>query len=315
MTFSRIGVIGLGNMGMPMLHQLLKKRTVGEVRCWDTDILKRIAGNSAADPGPCPVDSVDEVATYSDAIVTMLPTAAAVEDMCEQTLFPRAKKATMIIDCSTVDPATSRRLAGRASERGLAFVDAPVSGGVAGATAGTLTFMVGAGSAGDFDRASTLLSLMGSRVIHCGGPGSGSAVKLCNNLALAVQMVAVSEASALGVNLGVNPKVLADVMNASTAGCWAVAVNHPIPGVVANAPASRGYRGGFTSQLMLKDLRLAVDAAEKTGTATPLGRNALDLYARMVESSGNDYGAKDFSAVYEFLSTTTTSGSSGGEKG
>jgi 3-hydroxyisobutyrate dehydrogenase len=208
------------------------------------------------------------------------------------------RKGALCLDSSTIDPAVSRQVAAAVSAKGSDFCDAPVSGGVGGAEAGTLTFMVGADSAGVFQRALPVLQGMGKNVVHCGGVGTGEVVKLCNNMVLAISMIGVSEAMNLGSRLGMDRKLLAGILNTSTARCWSSDTYNPAPGVMPNVPASRGYTGGFGSALMLKDLGLVLDAAKGAGAPVPMGANAHALYQLMVAQG---MGGSDFSAAFKFL--------------
>jgi len=210
------------------------------------------------------------------------------------------QKDTFLIDSSTVDPAVSKLVAASALEAGArsAFVDAPVSGGVNAAAAGTLTFMVGAPSESDFDTAKSLLENMGKNIIYCGEVGTGGAVKICNNMLLAISMIGVSETMNLGINLGLDPKLLSQILSNATGRCWSVDTYNPVPGVMPNVPSSNDYKGGFGASLMLKDLGLSQDAATRTDTSTPLGALSLHMF-RMMCNSG--YAQKDFSSAFEFL--------------
>lgn len=215
----------------------------------------------------------------------------------EGSVFAAAKQGTLVIDCSTIDPLATRALQTQALARKLRMIDAPVSGGVGGAEAGTLTFMVG-GAPADFEAAKVFLQAMGKNIVHCGASGTGQIAKLCNNLILGISMNAVSEAMNLGVKLGADPKVLAAIINTSSGRCWSSEVYNPVPGVLPNVPASRGYTGGFGSALMAKDLGLALDAARAAGVALPTGAAAFNVYQLMLSQG---YASKDFSAVYAFL--------------
>lgn len=215
----------------------------------------------------------------------------------EGSLFASARAGALLIDCSTIDPTVTRTLAAAAGQRKLRMVDAPVSGGVGGAEAGTLTFMVG-GAAADFDAAKPLLAAMGKNIVHCGAAGTGQVAKLCNNLILGISMNAVAEAMNLGVKLGADPKVLAAIVNTSSGRCWSSEVYNPVPGVLPNVPSARGYSGGFGSALMAKDLGLALDAAKAAGAPLATGSAALSVYQMLM---AHGMGGKDFSAVYAFL--------------
>ena len=214
------------------------------------------------------------------------------------TSSPRPSTSTpLFIDSSTIDPLTAQRIAGLASARHCAMVDAPVSGGVNGAEQATLTFMVG-GPPSSFSAAQPYLARMGRNIVHCGAAGTGQTAKVCNNLVLAVSMAAVSEAMALGVQLGMDAAKLASIFNTSTARCWASDTYNPVPGVMAGVPSSRDYAGGFGSDLMLKDLGLARDAAKGVGMSMDIGNKALELYERVKERG---WGTKDFSVIYQLI--------------
>lgn len=204
-----------------------------------------------------------------------------------------------MIDSSTVNPAVSKQVWERAKAKNAAFVDAPVSGGVNGAKAGTLTFMVG-GTLEDFEKAKPFLQSMGKNIVHCGGVGTGEVAKICNNLVLAISMIGVSEAMNLGIKMGMDRNVLAGIMNTSTARCWSSDSYNPAPGVLPNVPASNEYKGGFGASLMLKDLGLALDAAKDVGAPVPLGSASHALYQTLCQQEG-ELSKKDFSVVYKFL--------------
>jgi len=304
---SKLGFVGLGNMGLPMCLNLAKANN--DILAFDTNAS---ALEKAAKGGIHCVDSLDEIGQSDcDVIFTMLPGDAAVDAVLPSLMknWPR-----IIVDCSTVSPTTSRHWHSQVALEGgagSAMLDAPVSGGVKGATDATLTFMVGvdhADAGSPFETVRPLLELMGPRVIHCGGPGTGSATKLCNNLALAAQMIGICEALNLGEALGVDPVVLSDVMNTSTAKSWSSSICNPHPDAAANIketsggaispPASRDYEGGFGTRLMLKDLGLAVSAGQAEGVALPLGAASKELY-RMADLRG--LGDKDFGVMLQFL--------------
>jgi 3-hydroxyisobutyrate dehydrogenase len=298
--FPHVAFIGLGNMGSRMAANLLKKGhrlSVFDVHAPAAEKLKALGATVAATPA--------EAARGADAVVTMLPSSPHVRDVFERDgVFEacRAKK-PLLVDSSTIDPAVSRALAARARRDfgGMRLVDAPVSGGVGGAEAGTLTFMVGAEGEGDFEAARPLLEGMGKNIVHCGGAGTGQVAKLCNNLLLGISMNAVAEAMNLGVRLGADPKVLAGIINSSSGRCWSSDTYNPVPGVMPSVPSSRGYSGGFGTALMAKDLGLAIDAARAAGAALPTGSAAAATYALMMSQGAGEWAGKDFSAVYAFL--------------
>lgn len=290
----RVGVVGLGNMGGHMAHNLV--RAGHRVAAFD------ISADAMAEASSRGVEvlatSPAEVAAESDVVVTMLPTPAHVRAVYAE-LIPAAAEGTLFVDSSTVDPSTAQAVARDAEAAGHAAVDAPVSGGVGGAEAGTLTFMVG-GPDEAHARAVPVLKAMGSNVVHCGQAGTGQVAKIANNLVLAVSMVGVAEGMNLGARLGMDPKVLAGILNTSTGRCWSSDTYNPVPGVMDGVPSSRGYEGGFGVDLMLKDLGLAVQAASEARASVPLGSAARQLYG-LVSAHGG--GARDFSSVYEWLSS------------
>lgn len=291
---SRIAFIGLGNMGGPMAVNLL--RAGHTVRAFD---LNPQALEAVAASGAQPADSAHAAVAAADVVITMLPASSHVESLYlgDNGLLPAIPAGTLLVDCSTIAPATAQRVAAAATARGLNMIDAPVSGGTAGAQAGTLTFIVG-GPAAALERARPLLQVMGRNIFHMGGAGAGQVAKLCNNMALGVIMAATAEAIAMGVAHGLDPATLSQMMAVSTSRSWATEVCNPWPGVLENAPAARGYSGGFGNDLMLKDLGLAAEAAMGTGTPIPLGELARNLYA-MNSNAGN--GKLDFSSVVKLL--------------
>ncbi|KAG7397983.1 hypothetical protein PHYBOEH_011912 [Phytophthora boehmeriae] len=245
-----------------------------------------------------------EVAEQCDTIITMLPSTATVECVYlgDDGVHEALRDDHLLLDSSTIDPLFTKKLSEELHKRGATFVDAPVSGGVAGAQNGTLTFMVG-GTAEEFERVKPLLGAMGRNLVHCGGSGTGQIAKICNNLAAAIQLTSVAEATNLGVKLGIDPHVLANVMNTSTSRCWSSTTNHPYPGVLPDIPASRGYEGGFAVQLMRKDLGLAIDCAMASEVSIPLTNSVLQLFNMMVRQ-GN--GQKDFAYILPFLKGNIT---------
>ncbi|OQR77848.1 3-hydroxyisobutyrate dehydrogenase [Tropilaelaps mercedesae] len=294
---SSVGFIGLGNMGSGMAANLLRKGK--QVVAYD---VASAALTALENQGARAAASPREVAQQCGKIVTMLPTNAHVEEVLTgpQGLIASAKKGTLLIDCSTVGPDLSVRMSKEAENNQLKFVDAPVSGGVNAAKAGTLTFMVG-GSEADVTSAEEVLLDMGKAAIRCGPVGCGGAAKICNNMMLAISMVGHSETMNLGIQLGLDPQVLNQILNMSSGKSWVSDVYSPVPGVMPNVPSSNNYQGGFGSALMLKDLSLAQDAATQTQAPTPLGGLALQLY-RIICAQG--HGRKDFGYVFKFLSKT-----------
>ena len=289
---ARIAFIGLGNMGGGMAANLAKKGH--DVRAFDlsADALER-----ARAAGCLPVAEAAEAVDGAEAIVTMLPAGAHVREVYESAVFGRAAPDALLIDSSTIDVATARALGEAAAVKGLVAVDAPVSGGIAAAQAGTLTFMVG-GTKEAFARAAPFLEDMGKAVIHAGASGAGQAVKMCNNLILAGTMIATCEGFALAEKLGLDPQVFYDISSKATGQSWSMTSYCPVPGVGPESPADRGYEGGFASALMLKDLRLAMAAAAQAGAQLPLGTRATELYAAFAEAG---HGGMDFSGIITTL--------------
>lgn len=286
-----IGFLGLGNMGAPMARNLLK---AGHRLSVFDPVPAAVA--ALVEAGAHAVDSAGAVATADvEVIVTMLPAAAQVKAVYlgDDGLLTHARPGVLLIDCSTIDPHSAREVAAAAEAKGNPMLDAPVSGGTGGAAAGTLTFMVG-GSDADFARARPLLAAMGKNIVHCGGHGNGQAAKVANNLLLGISMIGVAEAMNLGVALGVDPQVLAGVINTSSGRCWSSDTYNPFPGVMDNVPAARGYSGGFGSDLMLKDLGLASEAARQARQPVILGALAQQLYQTF---SAQGHGGLDFSAI------------------
>ena len=232
----------------------------------------------------------------AEFIVTMLPDGPVALKVFEE-IVPAASEGTVIIDCSTIDVASAKAAHEMAREAGLLPLDAPVSGGTAGAEAGTLTFMAG-GSAEAFEKAKPILDVMGGKIIHCGEGGSGQAAKICNNMLLAVSMIGAGEAFALAERIGLSPQAAFDVISTSSGSCWSVNTYCPVPGVGPESPADRDYTPGFATALMLKDLGLAQQAASETGQATPMGAHALKLYERFAAEGGAD---RDLSGIIAFL--------------
>ncbi|PXW25486.1 3-hydroxyisobutyrate dehydrogenase [Paraburkholderia caballeronis] len=286
----KIGFVGLGNMGAPMALNLLKAGhavAVFDLNAAAVQTLVAAGARAAASP--------KAAASDAECVMTMLPAAAHVRTVLtsEDGVLAGIASGVTIVDSSTIDPASVKEFAALAAARGNAFVDAPVSGGTGGAAAGTLTFMVG-GSAAQYEQVRPVLAAMGKNIVHCGDTGTGQVAKICNNLVLGVTMAGVAEAMALGAALGIDPKVLGGIMNTSTGRSWSSDTYNPFPGVIETAPASRGYTGGFGTDLMLKDLGLATDAAKSVRQPAFMGALAQQLYQAM--SSRGD-GKLDFSAV------------------
>ncbi len=291
---TRIGFIGLGNMGGPMAANLVKAgHTVAGF-----DVMPDAVTRFAA-AGGATAKSAAEAAANADVIVTMLPAGAHVREIYlgDKGLIAQAKPGTLLIDSSTIDVDSARAVAAAAQAKGLLMVDAPVSGGVGGAQGGTLTFMVG-GSAEAFAKAKPFLEQMGKTIVHAGGPGNGQAAKICNNMILGISMIGVSEAFVLGEKLGLDPQKLFDISSKSSGQCWSMTSYCPVPGPVPTSPANRDYAPGFTAAMMLKDLRLAQDAAKAAGAHTPLGADAAKVYAAYAE--GGEAG-RDFSGIIRYL--------------
>jgi 3-hydroxyisobutyrate dehydrogenase len=287
-----IGFIGLGNMGAGMAANLVKAGHT--VKGFD---LSEAALTKAGETGVARAASVKEAVADAQAVVTMLQTGAQVRSVYEGDVFGAARVSAILIDGSTIDVATARTIGEGAVARGFEMVDAPVSGGVAGAIAGTLTFMVG-GTAKGFAKAEPFLKAMGKAVIHAGGAGSGQAAKICNNMLLGASMIATAEAFNLAIKLGLDPQVFFDISSKASGQCWSMTSYCPVPGPVPAAPSNRDYEGGFMAALMLKDLKLAMSASQTTGAKTPMGALAERLYQNFVDSGGS---GKDFSAIIKLL--------------
>ncbi len=285
---ARIGFIGLGNMGGPMAANLVKAGH--EVIGID---LVEAAKTAAAKAGVTIAASAAEAVSGVDCVITMLPAGKHVLDCYQGGALKAAKPGTLFIDCSTIDVTSARAASQAALAAGMRAVDAPVSGGVGGATAGTLTFMVG-GEPADFARAKPYLECMGKRIVHCGAAGNGQVAKICNNMILGISMIGVSEAFVLGEKLGLTNAALYEVASAASGQCWSLTSYCPVPGPVPASPANNGYKPGFAAELMLKDLKLAVDAAHASGTQIELGPHAADLYTAFVEKGGKGV---DFSGI------------------
>ncbi len=290
----KIGFIGTGTMGQPMLANLVKKGF--QVIAWD---VVPAALDAAARLGAARAGSIRESAAEADVVITMLPSSANVEAayLGEGGIIEGAEPGRLCVDMSTIDPGTSQRVAARLKERRLRFLDAPVSGGVGGAVAGTLAIMVG-GDAGDLEEARPTLAAMGSNIIHVGAVGAGEVAKLCNNLISGSALIAVAEAFRIGEAFGVDPQILTNVIAKSSGATWVMEHMHPVPGIVDGAASSRQYAPGFMTDLMAKDLGLAVSAARDKRVPVIVAPAAQQLY-RMASSHG--LGREDFSSVYKFL--------------
>lgn len=289
-----IGFIGLGNMGGPMARNLLK---AGH-QLWVYDVAPAAVAR-AVEAGAESVTHVAAATRNAEIVITMLPAGEHVREvyLSERGILASASPGTFLIDCSTIDVATAREVSALAAANNLDMLDAPVSGGVGGAEAGTLTFMVG-GSAAAFAAVEPVLRAMGKNIIHTGSSGNGQAAKLCNNLILGVSMIAVCEAFVLAEKLGLSAQTLFDVASTSSGQCWSLTSYCPVPGPVPTSPANRDYRPGFSASMMLKDLRLAESAASRIDAASPLGADAARLYSAFVEL-GN--AGTDFSGIITML--------------
>ncbi|MFK4793682.1 3-hydroxyisobutyrate dehydrogenase [Sphingobium sp. ZW T5_29] len=287
-----IAFIGLGNMGGGMAANLLKNGYA--VRAFD---LSASALDKARDAGAIPCASAEEAVAGADAVVTMLPAGKHVDAVYNGSVFAVAKPDTIMLDCSTIDVETARRTIATAEGKGFAMVDAPVSGGIAAAHGGALTFMVG-GTDAAFHRAKPILSAMGKAVIHAGAAGNGQAAKICNNMLLGATMIATCEAFAMAQKIGLDPQTFYDISSVSSGQSWSMTSYCPLPGVGPDSPADNGYEGGFAAALMLKDLKLAVEAAAAVNASVPMGSNAEALYQMLVN---NGEGAKDFSSIIQLL--------------
>ena len=295
----KIAFIGLGNMGLPMAGNLVKAGF--EVRGFDTAPGALAAARAAGiETAPTAEDAVKDAA----AVVTMLPNGAILRKVYAE-IVPAAKAGALLIDCSTVDVASSRAAHEAAGKAGLKSVDAPVSGGVGGAAAATLTFMAG-GAREAFEEACPVLSAMGKNLVYCGGAGAGQAAKICNNMVLGISMIGVCEAFALADKLGLSRQAMFDVVSTSSGQCWSINTYCPAPGIGPKSPADNDYKPGFAAALMLKDLNLSQEAAASAGAETPLGGHAAELYARFVAEGGAD---KDFSGVLPWLAAMTRTAS------
>jgi len=283
---STIGFIGLGNMGAPMAANLVK--TGGHVLGFDLVATSR---DGAAKDGVQIVANARATVEAADVVITMLPAGEHVLAVWND-VIPHARQGTLFIDCSTIDVASARKAHALAAGRGIATLDAPVSGGVGGAKAATLTFMVG-GTTHAFERGKPVLERMGKRIVHCGEAGNGQVAKMCNNMILGASMIVVGEAFVLGERLGLSHQALFDVASASSGQCWSLTSYCPVPGPVPASPANNGYKAGFTAALMLKDLKLAREAADSVKAKTALGAHAARIYEEFVQSgqSGLDFSA------------------------
>ncbi len=288
---TQIAFIGLGNMGGPMAANLAAagRKVVG---CDLVEELRVAAHKTGIAVTHDPIEALKG----ADTVITMLPAGKHVRAVW-QGLLPHAAKDTLFIDCSTIDIESARAVHAMAKEAGMASLDAPVSGGTGGAKAGTLTFMVG-GEIEAYARGALILNQMGKKIVHCGAAGAGQAAKVCNNMILGISMIGVSEAFALAEKLGLSDQALYDVASTSSGQCWSLTSYCPVPGPVLASPANNAYKPGFAADLMLKDLKLAQDAAASTGAAIPMGSHAAQLYAMF---AGQGHGGMDFSAIIQMM--------------
>lgn len=286
-----IAFIGLGNMGGPMAANLVKAghKVLG------FDLLPQHLEEAKANGLEIAASAAEAVADV-DAVITMLPAGKHVISVYED-IAPKARKGSLFIDCSTIDVDSARKAHELAAAHGHLSIDAPVSGGTGGASAGTLTFMAG-GSDDAFQRGEPILQPMAGKIVHCGGDGAGQAAKICNNMILGISMIGVSEAFVLAEKLGLSHQALFDVASTSSGQCWSLTTYCPVPGPVPTSPANRDYKPGFAAALMLKDLKLSQEAAKSAGAETPLGAHAQDLYSLF---DGEGHGGEDFSGIVNYL--------------
>ncbi|HRH21531.1 MAG TPA: 3-hydroxyisobutyrate dehydrogenase [Brevundimonas sp.] len=289
---TKIAFIGLGNMGGGMAANQAKAGH--EVRAFD---LSQAALDRARESGCMPVASVAEAVEGADVVITMLPAGPHVLKVYSEEVFGKAPTSALLLDCSTIDVDTARQVAGLAGDAGYVFADAPVSGGTMAADAGTLAFMVGCDE-GEFGRIEATLEPMSRATFRAGDHGAGQAAKICNNMVLGITMLATCEGVALAEKLGLDPSRLFEIMAKSSGQSWSVTTYYPWPGPVPTAPSNRNYDGGFAAAMMLKDLKLAQDAAAKAGATTPLGAQTEALFQMF---NGLGYGGRDFSAILQML--------------
>jgi 3-hydroxyisobutyrate dehydrogenase len=285
---TNIAFIGLGNMGLPMAVNLVKAGHL--VTGFD---VVPAANEAAKAHGICIAATAVEAVKGAEVVLTMLPNGKLVLDLYNSGILQAAAPKTLFIDSSTIDVASARAAHGLAQAAGMEALDAPVSGGVGGAEAGTLTFMAG-GSERAFAQAEPLLQIMGKKIVHCGAAGAGQAAKICNNMILGISMIAVGEAFVLAEKLGLEAQKLYDVASTASGQCWSLTTYCPVPGPVPTSPANRDYKPGFSAALMLKDLLLSQEAASTSGASTALGRHAADLYQDFVNAGG---AGTDFSGI------------------
>ena len=287
----KIAFIGLGNMGGGMAANLVKAGH--EVNAFD---LSEEALATAKDNGCATFTDASEAVQGVDGVVTMLPNGGIVKSVYETSVIGKAPEGAVLLDCSTIDVATAKEVIAKAEAAGYDMVDAPVSGGIAAANGGTLTFMVG-GTDKAFKRAEQVLNAMGKAVIHAGDAGAGQTAKICNNMLLAISMIGTAEAMKMAEKLGLDPQKFYEISSQSSGYCWSLNAYTPLPGVGVQSPADNDYQGGFATALMLKDLRLAMDAAKDVDATTVLGAKAAEIYEALAEESGD----LDFSSVIRTL--------------
>lgn len=292
---AEVGFIGLGNMGGPMAKNLVAAGKAVKGFDMVPEALEKAAAN-----GIETVASAAEAASDVAVVISMLPAGAHVREVYQGSgqVIATAARGSLLIDCSTIDVASARAVNAAAEEAGHEMLDAPVSGGVAGAEAGSLTFMAG-GSDSAFGRAKPYLDIMGGKVVHAGGPGNGQAAKVCNNMILGISMIGVAEAFNLGEALGLDPQKLFEISSTASGSCWAMLNHHPLPGLVESSAANRDYKPGFAAGMMHKDLKLAQEAAAQSGAATPLGAEAAQLYTLFVNAG---HAGLDYSAIIKMIS-------------
>lgn len=289
---SKIGFIGIGNMGGPMARNLIKAGH--DVSAFDlSETLLTALGKEGAAIANSAADAVKD----AEVIVTMLPAGKHVHSVYFDDVFENAKADALMIDCSTIDVATSREVHTEADTKGFLMVDAPVSGGVGGAEAGTLTFMVG-GTSDAYDQAKPLLEIMGKNIVYCGGAGNGQAAKICNNMMLGIQMASVSEAFLLAEKLGLDADKLFNVSSTASGQCWSLTTYCPVPGPVPTSPANNDYKPGFAAPLMKKDMGLAIEAADQLGVKVDAAKCAATIYDAFIEAGGD---TKDFSGIINHI--------------
>ena len=287
----KVGFIGLGNMGLPMANNILKAGI--EVNAFD---LSTDAMQKADELGMITKSYASEVIENIDALITMLPNDTAVENIyLKEDLIGKISKNTIVIESSTINPEISKKVSKKATDMNISMLDAPVSGGVKGAELGTLTFIVG-GDEANLKKATPLFEIMGDKTFYAGQSGSGQIAKLCNNMLLAIHMCGTAETIAMGVNNGLDPAILSEIMKNSSGGNWSLEKYNPFPGVMKEAPASKNYSGGFLNSLMLKDLNLAKELANQSNSNTPMGKLARDLYE---ELNNQGFEGLDFSSIQQ----------------